>query len=128
MRESDTVARLGGDEFIVVLPDMDNINHASLVAQKIIDALAQPFILENQEVFITASIGISFYPPAATMPKRLVKTADIAMYHAKEQGRNNYQFYRNSASDETSALFALEHGLRRALERNELFASLPAAD
>ncbi len=121
MRESDTVARLGGDEFIVVLPDMDNINHASLVAQKIIDVLAQPFTLENQEVFITASIGISFYPSSGDNAETLVKTADIAMYHAKEQGRNNYQFYRNSASDETSALFALEHSLRRALERNELF-------
>ena len=120
MRESDTVARLGGDEFIVVLPDMDNINHASLVAQKIIDVLTQPFTLENQEVFITASIGISFYPSSGDNAETLVKAADIAMYHAKEQGRNNYQFYRSSVSDETSALFALEHSLRRALERNEL--------
>ena len=120
MRESDTVARLGGDEFIVVLPDMDNINHASLVAQKIIDVLVQPFTLENQEVFITTSIGISFYPSSGDSAETLVKTADIAMYHAKEQGRNNYQFHRNSASDETSALFALEHSLRRALERSEL--------
>ena len=120
MRESDTVARLGGDEFIVVLPELDSINHASLVAQKIIDVLAQPFTLANQEVFITASIGISFYPSSGGSAEMLVKTADIAMYHAKEQGRNNYQFYRSSASDETSALFALEHSLRRALERNEL--------
>jgi diguanylate cyclase (GGDEF)-like protein/PAS domain S-box-containing protein len=120
MRESDTVARLGGDEFIVVLPDLDNINHATLVAQKIIDILSHPFTLENQEVFITASIGISFYPSSGDNAEMLVKTADIAMYHAKEQGRNNYQFYRSSASDETSALFALEHSLRRALERNEL--------
>ena len=120
MRESDTVARLGGDEFIVVLPDMDNINYASLVAQKIIDVLTQPFTLEGQEVFITASIGISFYPSSGDNAEILVKKADIAMYQAKEQGRNNYQFHRSSASDKTSALFALEHSLRRALERNEL--------
>ena len=120
MRESDTVARLGGDEFIVALPDMDNFNHASLVAQKIIDVLARPFTLENQEVFITTSIGISFYPSSGNNAEMLVKAADIAMYHAKEQGRNNYQFYRSSVSDETSALFALEHSLRRALERSEL--------
>jgi diguanylate cyclase (GGDEF)-like protein/PAS domain S-box-containing protein len=120
MRESDTVARLGGDEFIVVLPDMDNINQASLAAQKIIDVLAQPFSLDNQEIFITTSIGISFYPSSGDNAEMLIKTADIAMYHAKEQGRNNYQFYRSSASDETSALFAMEHSLRRSLERNEL--------
>ncbi|MCE5182256.1 MAG: EAL domain-containing protein [Betaproteobacteria bacterium] len=120
VRESDTVARLGGDEFTVILPDMENAIDASQVAQKIIDALAMPFTLEGQQVFITASIGISFYPANGDTVEALTKTADIAMYHAKEQGRNNYQFFRRSASDETSALFTLEHGLRQALERNEL--------
>ncbi|MDD5242105.1 MAG: EAL domain-containing protein [Sulfuricella sp.] len=120
VRESDTVARLGGDEFTVILPDMDNAISASQVAQKIIDTLAMPFTLEGRQVFITASIGISLYPSNGESVETLTKAADIAMYHAKEQGRNNYQFFRHSASDETSALFALEHGLRQALERNEL--------
>jgi diguanylate cyclase (GGDEF)-like protein/PAS domain S-box-containing protein len=120
VRDSDTVARLGGDEFTVILPDVADIRSASKVAQKIVDSLSVPFTLEGHEVFVTTSIGISLYPISARNGEALVKAADIAMYRAKEQGRNNYQFYRSSASAETTALFTLENHLRRALERNEL--------
>jgi len=120
VRSSDTVARLGGDEFTVIVPDVTDVHHISSVAQKIIEAVAIPFTLEGQEVFVTTSIGISVYPMGGKTVEALTKSADIAMYHAKSQGRNNFQFFRDAAHADTSALFALENHLRRALERNEL--------
>lgn len=120
VRGSDTVARLGGDEFTVIIPDVTDVHHVSAVAQKIIEVVAMPFTLEGQEVFVTTSIGISIYPMGGKTVEALTKSADIAMYHAKSQGRNNFQFFRDAAHADTSALFALENHLRRALERNEL--------
>ena len=120
IRGSDTVARLGGDEFTVILPDVADAHYVSSIAQKIIDAVAVPYTLEDQEVFVTTSIGISLYPLGGRSVDALTKTADIAMYQAKSQGRNNFQFFRDSNTDGVGALFALENHLRRALERNEL--------
>jgi len=120
IRGSDTVARLGGDEFTVILPDVADAHHVSSIAQKIIEAVAAPYALEGQEIFVTTSIGISLYPLSGKSVDALTKAADIAMYQAKSHGRNNFQFFRDSATDGVSALFALENHLRRALERNEL--------
>jgi diguanylate cyclase (GGDEF)-like protein/PAS domain S-box-containing protein len=120
MRSSDTVARLSGDEFTVIVSDLENWDGAARVAQKIIDALAIPYFLEGREVFITTSIGIGLYPSHGETAEALVKAADQAMYQAKEHGRNNYQFFRGGPNDSSIVLFALEHGLRRAIERDQL--------
>ena len=120
IRGSDTVARLGGDEFTVILPDVSDVHHVSAVAQKIIEAVAVPCTLEGQEVFVTTSVGISVFPHGGESVESLTRSADIAMYQAKSQGRNNFQFFRDATRAESTALFALENHLRRALERNEL--------
>ena len=93
LRDEDTVARQGGDEFLILLPDLIHDEAASSVAQKILHSFSEPFTLEQNEVFVTPSIGISLYPSDGDILETLVKHADAAMYHAKELGRNNYQFY-----------------------------------
>ena len=120
VRGADTVARLGGDEFTVVLEDIVHGRDAATVAQKILDALAQPFSLAQQEVFISASIGIALYPSDDNGIDSLFKKTDAAMYHAKERGRNNYQFYSAEMNASLARKLHMENSLRRALEREEL--------
>ncbi len=94
LRESDTVARLGGDEFVVLLPELARRSTTpAAVAQKILSAVARPFVLLGQEFRVTASVGISVYPQDGLDEQTLTKNADIAMYKAKEGGKNNFQFY-----------------------------------
>ncbi|MEG4290873.1 CHASE2 domain-containing protein [Microcoleus sp. C2C3] len=93
LRGSDTISRLGGDEFTVILPAIPGPEEAAKVAEKICDAILQPFILEERTVSVTTSIGISLYPIDAQAPEILVKKADAAMYRAKERGKNQYHFY-----------------------------------
>jgi len=93
LRDSDTVARMGGDEFVALLPELDEEKYVVIVAEKILAAVAQPFILRGQECFVTASIGISIYPKDGLDEQTLERTADIAMYRVKEKGRNNFRFY-----------------------------------
>jgi diguanylate cyclase (GGDEF)-like protein/PAS domain S-box-containing protein len=93
LRRSDTVGRLGGDEFVVLIEELPRLASAVTLAQKILDAVARPFILAAQELHIGASIGISIYPEHGRDPQSLLNHADAAMYRAKEQGRNNYQIY-----------------------------------
>jgi diguanylate cyclase (GGDEF)-like protein/PAS domain S-box-containing protein len=93
LRGSDTISRLGGDEFTVILPAIPGREEAAKVAEKICAAIIQPFILEEHTVSVTTSIGISLYPSDGQHPEILVKNADAAMYHAKERGKNQYQFY-----------------------------------
>ncbi len=120
VRASDTVARLGGDEFVVLLPELAGTQDAAAVARKILAALASPYTLIGQEFRVTASIGISTYPSGGLDEQTLTKTADIAMYHAKEGGKNNFQFFSEELNANSLERVALETGLRHALERGEL--------
>jgi len=119
LRESDLVARLGGDEFVALLPELNEERYAATVAQKILAAIARPFLLLGQEFRITASIGISIYPQDGLDEQTLTKNADIAMYKAKEEGKNNFQFYSESLNSNSLERLTLESGLRHALEGEE---------
>jgi diguanylate cyclase (GGDEF)-like protein len=119
LRDSDTVARLGGDEFVVLLPELDVEKYAATVAQKILAAVARPFVLVGQKYRVTASIGISTYPQDGLDEQTLTKNADIAMYQAKEQGKNNFQFYSAKLNASSLEKLNLESNLRHALERNQ---------
>lgn len=120
LRQNDTVARMGGDEFTILIEEIDQPQHASSVADKILNALAEPFDLAGQELFISASIGISLFPTDGQDLETLLKNADVALYRAKDQGRNGYAVYQPEMNATTSTRFAMENDLRRALQRNEL--------
>ena len=94
VRESDTVARLGGDEFTVIMPLLDSIEGATLVATRILKSLTTPFDLNGQEGRVSASIGIAMFPQQSGDAQHLLHNADVAMYHAKHQGKANYQVWR----------------------------------
>ena len=115
----NVVSRLGGDEFIVLLNEIAHAEDASVVARRILKELARPLTLAGHEVFVTASIGIALYPLDGTDTENLLKNADVAMYHAKNQGRNNYQFYTKSMNDTALQRLDLENDLRKALDRGE---------
>jgi diguanylate cyclase (GGDEF)-like protein len=120
LRTGDIVARLGGDEFVVLLEDMSESVGVGTVAEKLISALTSNFVIAGREVHITASIGISSYPVDAQDTRSLMKYADIAMYRAKEQGRNTFQFYSDQINVHSVERLTLESQLRGTLERNEL--------
>jgi diguanylate cyclase (GGDEF)-like protein/PAS domain S-box-containing protein len=119
VRGGDTVGRFGGDEFGVVLANLGKPGDASLVAQKIIDALARPVELDGHETYITASIGISIYPADAAEPETLLANADAAMYRAKEQGRNHYEYFTREMNERALRWVRMQTETRRALERGE---------
>jgi len=121
VRETDTVARLGGDEFVILLSSIREPNDAARVAQKVIDTIGLPFILGENEVNIGTSIGIGIYPDNGEDAPALLKNADAAMYHAKESGRNNFQFFSSVMNEKAFERLALENDLRRALKREEFF-------
>lgn len=120
VRETDTVARIGGDEFIMLAGDIDQTRDAASVAEKIMALFEEPFVLEHHEILVTASMGISVCPDDDETAEALLKKADIAMYHAKERGRNNYQFYGSTANIRTFERMLLEINLRRMIENGEL--------
>ncbi len=115
---TETIARLGGDEFVVLLDQVDRPEDAAYVARRICKELARIFILDGNEVRITTTIGISIFPADGNTAEELLKHADVAMYHAKEQGRNGYQFYSQSIHQLALERFALERDLRKTLETN----------
>jgi diguanylate cyclase (GGDEF)-like protein/PAS domain S-box-containing protein len=115
VRESDIVARLGGDEFVVVLAGMESQLDAATVAAKILQALGQPYAIDGNELHSTPSIGVSLYPGDGASADTLMKSADTAMYHAKEQGRNNVQFFTAAMNAAAAERLELEHDLRITL-------------
>ena len=122
LREGDTVARIGGDEFVVVLPDIgdgDSLAGVDGVAEKLMESLATPFVVDGQELFVSGSLGISIYPRDGNDIATLLKHADIAMYRAKDKGRNNRQYYATEMNARTRERLALETSMRHALERDE---------
>ena len=119
MRSSDTVARWGGDEFCLLLQNIYHVDNINIVAEKIVARFAEPFDVCGKEMVVTASIGINLYPIDDTNVKSLLKNADTAMYHAKDKGRNNYQFYNREMGARLELRLELEHELRHALERDE---------
>lgn len=117
LRETDTIARQGGDEFVILMDELPDREPIARLSQRLLDAMAEPFVIEGEEIHSTASIGISVYPDDG---RTLLKNADIALYRAKGKGGNNFQFYSAQIDNYSRERLALESGLRRALERGEL--------
>lgn len=126
VRESDTVSRQGGDEFVILLSEVAHARDATICADKILDALRAPHKIDQHEVHVTASIGIVTYPDDGLDADALMEHADFAMYHAKENGRDNRQFFKRDMNIRALERQSLENGLRHALQREELSPALPA--
>lgn len=119
VRTTDMVARLGGDEFVLLVTDVKKSESVALISQKILDSVLQVIIIKGQEIYITTSIGISLYPYDGENMQTLMKNADLALYRAKEHGRNNYQFYTLEMTNKAQEKLALQSALGHALVKNE---------
>ncbi|MES9989520.1 MAG: EAL domain-containing protein [Candidatus Thiodiazotropha endolucinida] len=120
LREADTLARVGGDEFNLLVPEINDIQDARNLAEKILRLTLEPFIIKNEEIFISFSIGISIYPSDGDTKDSLIKHADIAMYKVKNAGKNGYAFYSEKMKAHFSQSLDIENGLRKAISTNEL--------
>jgi diguanylate cyclase (GGDEF)-like protein len=118
-REGDTIARMGGDEFVVLIENHDNLKDISAYAHRLVEQLSAPYLLGKKDCHVTLSIGISVFPSDGNDSQALLKAADVAMYRAKQMGRNNYQYYLPSMNVHTLERLELESDLSRALERGE---------
>jgi len=119
VRNKDTVGRLGGDEFIVLLGGLSKGDDAAPVIDHLLQKFREPFVIENRQLILTASIGISVYPDDAPLPNDLLRCADTAMYQAKHIGRNTYSYFTQAMNKDISRRLELEEQIRDALERNE---------
>jgi len=119
LRKDDTVARLGGDEFAILLEDIRSSDEVVQVVRNILNIAAKPITIEGRDLIVTSSIGIALFPEDGDDPGALMKNADIAMYRAKEQGRNNYQFYSEDMGKRAFEHLIIENNLHHALEREE---------
>jgi diguanylate cyclase (GGDEF)-like protein/PAS domain S-box-containing protein len=117
---ADTVARVGGDEFTIVFPHVTSLQALSAAAEIMLDDLAKPFPGDGQELFVSASVGVSIYPDDAASADELIKHADAAMSTAKQLGRNNFQFFTPGMNHEAQDRMLIESGLRNAIQRDEL--------
>jgi diguanylate cyclase (GGDEF)-like protein/PAS domain S-box-containing protein len=118
-RASDTVSRQGGDEFVVLLSEMERSEDAAIAARRVLTAVSEPHSIDQHDLHVTASIGVSVYPDDGVDAETLIKNADTAMYQAKENGRQNYQFFKPAMNARAVERQSIEQNLRRALERNE---------
>ncbi len=119
VRDGDSVCRLGGDEFVVLLRNLSELNDASTVAKNLNTHFSRPFNLEERELVVTTSIGIAVYPTDGVTPTELLRNADTAMYHSKEQGKNTFNFFTQEMNISVSRSLEIEEHLLAALERNE---------
>ena len=119
LRESDTLARLGGDEFIVLLPHIDQITTAHKVAVKIVDAVKEPILVGNHEIYVTTSIGIAMYPQDGRNVEDLIKNADTAMYHTKASGKDGFRIYTQELSENQQQQLSIEQEIRRGLREGQ---------
>jgi diguanylate cyclase (GGDEF)-like protein/PAS domain S-box-containing protein len=119
LRDGDVLARLGGDEFVILMQDASSIDAVSAVANKILEATARPLVIDEQEFLITASIGISTSPHDGTDLKTLLRNSDVAMYRAKESGKNGFQYFSPDMDAHGRERLSIESALGRALERSE---------
>lgn len=119
LRASDTLSRFGGDEFVIILPELRSPADVSIVARKIIDQVAKPFCLDNVDTHVTASLGIAVYPDNGRDISTLMKRADIAMYQAKDNGKNQFCYYNNELNKKADKRLLLERDLRKAIDQDE---------
>jgi diguanylate cyclase (GGDEF)-like protein len=119
VRKSDTVARLGGDEFAVLLDDLHDVKFVVMIGRKILQVISKPIMIQDYELYITGSIGISLFPDDSEDVDDLLRCADTALYRAKDAGKNNYQYYTTDMNARAFEFLLLESGLRKALDNNE---------
>ena len=119
VRGADTISRQGGDEFVVLLSEVAQSEHAAITARRMLNAVARPHSIDHHDLHITTSIGVSVYPEDGLDAETLIKNADTAMYHAKENGRQSYQFFTPAMNVRAVERQSIEESLRRALERGE---------
>ena len=119
LRKGDTLSRFGGDEFTLLLPEVRTRDDVVVIAEKILDRLNDPFVIDGHELFVGASIGIAMYPEAGETGETLVQNADIAMYHVKSRGKNGYQFFSDDMNHQFSTRLNMERELRNALIQGE---------
>ena len=119
--QATNLARLGGDEFTILIPDLERVENALNVAHRVKEAMRRPFLIEGNEIFVTASIGISLFPEDGDDCDSLLKYADTAMYHAKNCGKNNAKLYSSSLTMQIMSHVKLEVGLRKAIKNDELY-------
>jgi len=120
LRGGDTLSRFGGDEFTLLLPEVRTRDDIVVIANKILDKLAAPFVIDGHELFVGASIGVAMYPEAGDSVESLIQSADIAMYHVKGRGKNGYQFFSDEMNQKFSTRLSLERELRSALATGQL--------
>lgn len=121
LRKEDFIARIGGDEFTVIFTNAESFENIGLVAQKMLDSLSVDFYLEKHNIRIGASIGLACFPLQGTKKENILKHADIAMYHAKSMGRNNYQYFNEELNEKYRQHISIEYSLKFALDRKEIF-------
>ena len=128
VRGSDTVSRQGGDEFVVLLSEVEQSEDAAIAASRMLQAVAEAHSIDQHDLHVTTSIGVSVYPDDGLDAETLIKNADTAMYQAKENGRQSYQFFKPAMNVRAVERQSIEESLRRALERQRIRAALPAED